>query len=204
MSNSESRRAVRVLIAEPDDTVARLCARALTHERLEIQRVASPDEMWELLREGRPQFFLIGDEFGDRLGLELVGELRAHTNAPILMVTPTDSVGYLANCLQAGADDVMVRPIVNQLLLARVQAMLRRAYRYSVPPRVAPPPKPLAPKFALPEERTPGSDFKQWPKCADCGHSAPRDRFEGVDEDGRPVVMCPSCYSSKISEPVAA
>ncbi len=199
-SLSEQRRGARVLIVEPNEAVGNICGRALQHERLQVRLVTTTAAAWEQMAEWRPQFYLVGDDFPDCLGLELVGQLRSKTNAPIMLMTATDSVGYLTNCLEAGADDVMVRPILPPLLLAKCQAQLRRAFRYSVPPsasrsastvKVSPAPVP-------PEVEPPASNFNKWPRCEACGYLGPRDRFEGRDEQGRTVIACPACLNNRV------
>ena len=142
METSEKRRGARILIVEREEPVARICLKALNHERFETQWVETPTEAWDMVESWRPQLYLLGDDFEDYLGLELCGQLRGRTNAPILMLTDTESVGYQINCLEAGADDVLIRPIAPPLLLTKCQTHMRRAYRYSIPPV---PPKP---KFA--------------------------------------------------------
>lgn len=204
-ANSDKRRAARVLLIESETSVANICLRALNHERLDVRHVESPFAAWKQLDEWRPQFYLVGDDFNDCLGIELVGQLRAKTNAPIVLITTTDSVGYLANVLEAGADDVMVRPLLPPLLLAKVQAQLRRAYRYSVPPvvsRAVSQPRGLSSAPVPPEVAPPSTSFGKWPRCESCGYIGPRERFEGLDENGRRVVACPACMNNRVRFPI--
>jgi DNA-binding response OmpR family regulator len=56
--------------------------------------------------------------------------LRADGSAlPILMLTARDQVADRVAGLEAGADDYVVKPFGKQELIARVQALLRRASR---------------------------------------------------------------------------
>jgi DNA-binding response OmpR family regulator len=195
-----NRTAARTLIVEPDASVARICSKALTHERFDPRVVSSVPEMWEQIEAWRPQIFVIGDEFFDSLGTEVVSELRNRTNAPIVFITSTDSVGYISNAFEAGADDVIVRPIVPPLLLVRCLAHMRRAYRYSVPPapkRTPPPPKPLGADLAAKKEKV-AESFKQWPSCEACGYMGPNERFKSVDVSGESMVACPACMNNRI------
>lgn len=137
MSASEKRRAARILLLEPEETVARICLKALQNERLQVEWVSVLEEIDTQMEILKPQLILVGEDFEGCLGFEMCARLRGKTLAPILVLTTTDAVGFQVNCLQSGADDVILRPVQPELLLAKVQSQLRRAYRYSVPPQPA-------------------------------------------------------------------
>jgi len=207
----ESRRRARVLAVEADAAVSNICRKALEHERLEVRLVSTPLAAWEMLRDWRPQFLLVGDEFPECSGLELVGEMRSKTNTPIVLVSATDSVGYLSSCLEAGADDVIVRPLTPPILPGKCQAQLRRAYRYSVPPASArafasspatPAPVNPLPAPVPPEADAPISNFSSWPQCEECNYLGPPARFQKRDPHGFSLTLCPACDSGSIRFPV--
>jgi len=56
---------------------------------------------------------------------------HASKNVPVLFVTGRDSEEDIVFALQAGADDYMIKPVRHHELLARVTALLRRAYPLS-------------------------------------------------------------------------
>lgn len=209
-STPSRRRAARVLIVEKEEHVARICLKALRHERFEREWANGPTAAWNIAEKWRPQLYIIGDDFPEALAIEFCGQLRGRTNAPILMVTASDAIGYQTNLLEAGADDLITRPILPPLLLSKVQALMRRAYRYSVPPVTAQPRKaatPLQPQTP-PEEMQAGeaktdfATFDTWPRCQACNYTGPADRFEGRDEQGRVLRACPVCgEANKIRYP---
>jgi DNA-binding response OmpR family regulator len=66
----------------------------------------------------------------DVSGVEVLGWIRENVSqrVPILFVTVRDSEDDIVFALQKGADDYIVKPPRKQELLARVHALLRRAY----------------------------------------------------------------------------
>lgn len=67
-------------------------------------------------------------------GIELIRQLRGAGRAfPILILTARDRWQDKVEGLQSGADDYLVKPFHFQELLARVQALLRRAGGWSQP-----------------------------------------------------------------------
>jgi two-component system response regulator PhoP len=67
-------------------------------------------------------------------GLELIRRLRADAKSyPILILTARDSWQDKVEGLQAGADDYVAKPFQFEEVLARVQALLRRAGGWASP-----------------------------------------------------------------------
>lgn len=67
-------------------------------------------------------------------GLEVLKELRqAGKDTHVLLLTAKDAVEDRVKGLQAGADDYLIKPFSFEELLARVQALCRRAYAQKSP-----------------------------------------------------------------------
>jgi two-component system, OmpR family, phosphate regulon response regulator PhoB len=73
---------------------------------------------------------MINWQVSDMLGFELLGWLRAHIGPqlPVLFLTSRSGESVLAQVLDAGADDYIVKPARSVELAARIKALLRRAY----------------------------------------------------------------------------
>src|SRR6185295_8573895 len=73
-------------------------------------------------------------------GLDLIRKLRAHKKAfPILVLTARDSWQDKVQGLEAGADDYVSKPFHFEEVLARVQALMRRAGGWASPELVCGP-----------------------------------------------------------------
>jgi len=66
----------------------------------------------------------------DRDGIDVLRELRGRDNrTPILILTARDGVDDRVACLDAGADDYVLKPFAMKELAARLRALLRRPGR---------------------------------------------------------------------------
>jgi len=70
-------------------------------------------------------------------GLELCRRIRRHSTVPILMLTARAEDTDKAVGLAIGADDYLTKPFSPTELIARVKALLRRAYQFNEPSRPA-------------------------------------------------------------------
>ncbi|SDI28041.1 response regulator transcription factor [Desulfosporosinus hippei] len=60
-------------------------------------------------------------------GLNFIKELRAHhIAAPILVLHTNNDIKFMIDCLDAGADDYLVKPFSLEVFLARLRALSRR------------------------------------------------------------------------------
>ncbi len=71
-------------------------------------------------------------------GLNLIQQLRAHgVRTPVLILSAKASVDDRVRGLQAGSDDYLTKPFAFSELLARIQALIRRATQAPEPTRLA-------------------------------------------------------------------
>ncbi len=68
-------------------------------------------------------------------GLELCRRIRQRSATPIMLLTARAEDTDKAIGLGIGADDYLTKPFSPTELIARVKALLRRAYHFSTPPR---------------------------------------------------------------------
>lgn len=97
-----------------------------------VLEAATSQEAWPRLREAEAVVldWMLPDEPGTRL-LERMRQ-GAYPELPVLMLTARAEVRDRVEGLSRGADDYLVKPFATEELLARLEALLRRAGRRKV------------------------------------------------------------------------
>lgn len=119
----------RILLAEDEENIADFVCRGLECFGFNVDRTGRGDEAWEKLRESDYDLALLDIRMPGMTGLEVCRRLRQERDfaMPVLMLTVLDTTDDIVLGLQAGADDYMVKPFKFTELLARINALLRRA-----------------------------------------------------------------------------
>src|SRR3990172_3590392 len=81
----------------------------------------------ELVETEAPDLVILDLGLPDIDGLEVCRQIRAFSDVPVVMLTVRDSEVDIVKGLETGADDYITKPFRHIELLARVQAVLRRA-----------------------------------------------------------------------------
>jgi DNA-binding response OmpR family regulator len=116
---------VQVLVVEDDDGVGGAVVEALEAHGHAAVRVARAGDVWARLRDADLVLLDLGLPDGD--GLDVLRKLRRVTPTPVLVLTARDAERDVVRGLRLGADDYLVKPVRLRELLARVEAVTRRA-----------------------------------------------------------------------------
>jgi two-component system OmpR family response regulator len=129
---------VRILVVEDDPKIASFVAGGLRQHGFAVDGARDGDEALALVAT-TPYDAAVVDVMLPRLdGLSLVRRLRAARNAlPVLFLSARSSVDDRISGLQAGGDDYLTKPFAFSELLARIQALIRRATRAPEATRLA-------------------------------------------------------------------
>src|SRR5215831_10211644 len=119
---------MRVLVIEDDDKIASFVTNGLKQAGFNTSRAADGADGLRLALNDHYDVAVV-DVMLPRLdGLGLIEELRRQrVNTPVIVLSAKRSVDDRIRGLQAGGDDYMVKPFAFSELLARVQALIRRA-----------------------------------------------------------------------------
>jgi two-component system copper resistance phosphate regulon response regulator CusR len=120
-----------ILIADEDASLANFLSQELQCESFEVEVVHDGEAALDALREERRHDLVILDLNLSRLdGMSLIQRVRPEKpRLPMLVLTARSRVEDKVLAFQSGADDFMVKPFSFAELLARVNALMRRAAR---------------------------------------------------------------------------
>ncbi len=118
----------RVLLVESDAQFVDFLRLGFEYEGCEVASVASVAEALATLEQLRPDALVAEQRMPGISGNQLAALLRAKgCEAALMLLAAENSVDERVAGLEAGADDVMSKPISFKELLARVRAALRRS-----------------------------------------------------------------------------
>jgi two-component system OmpR family response regulator len=128
---------MRVLVVEDDNKIAEFVVKGLKQAGYGVDRCADGEEAL-LLAETTTYDSAIVDLMLPRLdGLSLIQRMRAKKlRTPVLILSAKASVDDRVRGLEAGGDDYLTKPFAFTELLARVQALIRRATQSAEPSRL--------------------------------------------------------------------
>ncbi|MFB6639025.1 response regulator transcription factor [Streptomyces chartreusis] len=127
---------MRVLLAEDDDGVAGALTEALYEHGHLPTRVRRGEDV--LARHRQADLLLLDLGLPDLDGLEVLRKLRAVSGLPVVVLTARGDERSVVRGLRLGADDYLVKPVRLAELLARIEAVTRRAATPTAPASPAP------------------------------------------------------------------
>jgi DNA-binding response OmpR family regulator len=119
---------MRVLVVEDDPRLARQITRELQRNNHEPRACNNGAEGLEMALVDPPDLIVLDLNLPGLDGLSVLARLRAaHSTARILILTALGGVSDRVKGLKAGADDYLAKPFSLNELMARVEALGRRA-----------------------------------------------------------------------------
>lgn len=117
-----------LLLVEDDERVRRFVVRGLEAEGYSVAVAGDGPQAFALARTEPFEVMILDLMLPGYSGRELCQRLRATgVGSPILMLTALDAVEDKVDGLRSGADDYLTKPFDFEELLARIEALLRRA-----------------------------------------------------------------------------
>jgi DNA-binding response OmpR family regulator len=116
-----------VLLVEDDEGVASALAELLGQTGATVVQTARGSDALHRVRGC--DLVLLDLGLPDMDGLDVLRTLRRASAVPVIIMTARDSDGAVVLGLRAGADDYLVKPVRKAVLLARIQAVMRRVRR---------------------------------------------------------------------------
>ena len=124
----------RIFIVEDDPVIAGAMQRHLEGWGYQVARAERFDSVLSEFAAFDPQLVLLDISLPFFNGYHWCREIRKVSQVPILFLTSAADNVNLVMAMQMGGDDLLAKPFDLQVLSAKVQAMLRRAYDFASAP----------------------------------------------------------------------
>jgi DNA-binding response OmpR family regulator len=122
-----------VLVVDDEPKIAEVVGSYLRKAGFEPVSAATGAQALQLFEKARPCLVILDLMLPDLSGEDVCRRLRARSRVPIIMLTAKVEDGDAVRGLDLGADDYVTKPFSPRQLMARVQAVLRRAESGSSP-----------------------------------------------------------------------
>jgi DNA-binding response OmpR family regulator len=117
----------RVLVVDDDDDIRMLVRELLQRAGFEVLEEANGRAALRVFHASRPDLVVLDVAMPELSGWETLERIRELSDVPVLMLTAKDAEADRVRGLRSGADDYVTKPFARDELLARVEALLRRA-----------------------------------------------------------------------------
>ena len=121
----------KVFIAEDDDGIANAIIKRLTEWEFEVKRAENYREVSEEFNAFAPHIVLLDITLPFYNGFHWCGEIRKSSKCPIMFISSAADNMNIVTAMTMGADDFIAKPFDLGVLVAKIQALLRRSYDFA-------------------------------------------------------------------------
>jgi len=122
-----------LLVVDDDEDIRALLRLMLERAGYRVDDQADGRAALRAFHAGKHDLVVLDVTMPDLDGWQLLERIRDLSDVPVLMLTARDSESDRVRGLRGGADDYVTKPFDREELLARVEALLRRAPRDDEP-----------------------------------------------------------------------
>ncbi len=121
---------MRIAVLDHDRTQADLICQVLTSAGHSCQMYFTGKDLLAALRKDSADMLILDWHVSDLSGVEVLRRAKEKlpANTPMMFLTSSSGEDDIVAGIGAGADDYMIKPLRRGELVARVQALLRRAF----------------------------------------------------------------------------
>jgi DNA-binding response OmpR family regulator len=123
----------RVLVVDDEPKIIEVVSSYLRRAGFEPLTAAGGEEALQVFQKEHPDLVILDLMLPDLSGEDVCRKLRAQSRVPVIMLTARVEDSDAVKGLQLGADDYVTKPFSPRQLIARVEAVLRRAAGAGMP-----------------------------------------------------------------------
>jgi len=121
--------AYTVLVVDDEPPIRRFLRTSLAASEYRVVEAEGAAEARRLLAAEKPDLVILDLGLPDHSGLELIGEIRATSAVPIVVLSARHDERSKVEALDLGADDYVSKPFGMAELMARLRAALRHSFQ---------------------------------------------------------------------------
>ncbi len=125
---------MKILIVEDDTSIFDVIQERFAQWSMEVVKPTSFEKVMDDFIEQKPQLVILDIQLPAYDGFHWCREIRAISKVPVIFLSSRDHPMDMVMAMQMGADDFVQKPFHMDVLLAKVQAVLRRTYDYTEQP----------------------------------------------------------------------
>jgi two-component system, OmpR family, response regulator protein BraR/BceR len=119
----------KILIIEDDFTIQTQLKTLLSGNGYEVFAVTDFSQTIEQLKEAAPHLVILDIKLPGNNGFEICSQIRTFSDIPIVFVTSSNTDMDELNSIMLGGDAFITKPYNPAILLAKIAALLKKAYR---------------------------------------------------------------------------
>lgn len=121
----------KILLVEDDQSIFEMIQERFKGWQMQVIGPSNFQKVMDYFVEERPQLVIIDIQLPAFDGFHWCREIRMVSKVPIIFLSSRDHPMDMVMAMQMGADDFIQKPFHMDVLLAKVQAILRRTYDYT-------------------------------------------------------------------------
>ena len=121
----------KVMLIEDDTSLFKEIKERLEQWSYEIYGIGDFGSVLQQFTEVQPDLVIIDIQLPKYDGFHWCRMIRSHSNVPIIFLSSRDHPTDMVMSMQLGADDFVQKPFHFEVLIAKIQATLRRVYNYN-------------------------------------------------------------------------
>ena len=116
-----------VLVVDDEQYIAKIVERRLEDAEYDVTVANDGNSALAMLAEKEPDLVLLDIRMPGLDGFQVLERIRESSNVLVFMLTAVRGETAVEHSLGLGADDYIEKPFLPRVLIARIQAKLRRA-----------------------------------------------------------------------------
>lgn len=122
---------IHIVLVEDDQRLRELVQQYLLKNGFTVTAMADGRQLLSTVQQSQPALVILDIMLPGADGFELCRQIRRFYAGPVLFMTAKNEAIDQVLGFELGADDYVIKPVEPRILVARINALLRRSYSHS-------------------------------------------------------------------------